>query len=254
MAPIDYKVVEDQETIFALNGIEQRVWGIGPSESDGPYNMLAVAHNGGLILGAFDGDVPIGFSYSFPGYQDGEVYLWSHTTGVLPEYQAQGIGQQLKFQQRDWAREYGYATIRWTFDPMQQTNARFNLHHLGGIVTTFHENRYGTIKAGLNSGLPTDRYEVTWHTNPNRDVKPSIDFDAENVLVQNGAFSGSIGDSDAYLLEIPADISHLKQTNPEVAIIWQSAIREASIKLLGRNYTISRYVEHNGKSYYAALR
>lgn len=59
--------------------------------------------NGGLLLGAFIGDKIVGFSYSFPGYVNGKVYLCSHTLGIHPDYQTRGIGKTLKEKQSEWA-------------------------------------------------------------------------------------------------------------------------------------------------------
>jgi predicted GNAT superfamily acetyltransferase len=251
---INYQVVEDRETLVALTSLEQTVWQMSPEKSNSPASMMAAVHNGGLTLGAFAGERLIGFSFAFPGYRNGEVYLWSHQTGVLQEYRGTGIGKELKFKQREWARDYGYETIRWTFDPLQHGNARFNLKSLGTIVNRYLPNCYGTPKSGLNKGLPTDRYELIWHTDESQHAQHTFVYDQRHVLVQNGVLLSGVSDSDVYFLEIPENIGILKQTNLDAAQAWQMAIREATTQLLAWGYVICGYVEHAEHGYYAATR
>ena len=87
--------------------------------------------------------------------------LWSHMTGVLPEYRG-GLGFRLKLAQRDRALAQGYDLIEWTFDPMQAMNAHFNFAKLGGVVEEYAANFYGESTSALHRGTPTDRIVLSW--------------------------------------------------------------------------------------------
>jgi predicted GNAT superfamily acetyltransferase len=134
-----------------------------------PHHIFLVAQRiGGQVLGAFDQDRMIGFLLAFPGLQPGRVYLHSHMTAVLPSYQNQGVGRQLKLAQRTDALARGIALIEWTFDPLQLRNAYFNLVRLGAVVGQYLPNAYGQTPSSLDAGLPTDRLVARWWINEPR--------------------------------------------------------------------------------------
>jgi predicted GNAT superfamily acetyltransferase len=84
-------------------------------------------------------------------------------TGIDRDYQGQGIGFELKRSQRDWALANGFDEIRWTFDPLQSGNAKFNLHLLGAAAARYYPNFYGVMADDINkSDLPSDRIEAVW--------------------------------------------------------------------------------------------
>jgi predicted GNAT superfamily acetyltransferase len=66
--------------------------------------------NGGVVIGAYDEACVIGLCFGFPSKRGDQVMLWSFMTGVHPDYQAQGIGYQLKYVQRQWAKAIWYGT------------------------------------------------------------------------------------------------------------------------------------------------
>jgi predicted GNAT superfamily acetyltransferase len=89
---------------------------------------------GGEILGAFDGDRTVGFALASPALRLPRVYLHSHMTAVMPEYQNCGVGRSLKLAQREPALARGIDLIEWAFDPLQLKNAHFNIARLRAVV------------------------------------------------------------------------------------------------------------------------
>src|SRR5699024_188214 len=120
----------EMEAVYEL---ETRIW---ETEIVPPHQTITVVRNGGLMLGAYDGEKLIGFSYSFPGFANDERYLCSHMLGIHPDYRSRGIGRQLKEVQLKTARSMGYKKITWTFDPLETRNAYLNLSKLRGISNT----------------------------------------------------------------------------------------------------------------------
>jgi predicted GNAT superfamily acetyltransferase len=80
---------------------------------------------------------------------------------VDAEYRRGGLGEQLKRRQAEWCVDNGVTAMRWTFDPLQLTNAHLNLNKLGAFGVTYHANHYGAL-GGINGSLPSDRLTVQW--------------------------------------------------------------------------------------------
>lgn len=76
--------LESVAEIQDIQTLERSVWGNEPIPL---HQTLTVARNGGIIIGAYDGEDIVGFNYGFPGFRDGLVYLCSHMTGVRPGYE-----------------------------------------------------------------------------------------------------------------------------------------------------------------------
>jgi predicted GNAT superfamily acetyltransferase len=142
--------------------LQLAVWGY----SDGdliPKRVFIVADRiGGQVIGAFDGDLIVGFAMSLPGYRDGKAYLHSHMLAVLPEYRNAGLGRRLKLAQRDDALARGFDLMEWTFDPLEIKNAHLNIARLGAIARRYLPNFYGPSTSPLQGGLPTDRLVAEW--------------------------------------------------------------------------------------------
>ena len=125
--------------------------------------MVAVPRNGGLLLGAFDGDDLVGYVFGFPGITaGGKLKHCSHMMGVAPGCQVRGIGYQLKLAQREHLLARGCDLVTWTYDPLASRNAYLNLAKLGVVCRTYLQDYYGPMTDGLNAGLPADRLQVDW--------------------------------------------------------------------------------------------
>jgi predicted GNAT superfamily acetyltransferase len=140
------------------------------------------------VIGAFDRERAIGFALSVAAHRNGELYLHSHMTAMLPEYQNRGIGRQLKLAQREDALSRGINLIEWTFDPLQLRNAHFNIARLGAIVREYLPNVYGRTSSPLHHGLPTDRLVAQWRIRDPR-VEQMLSNQGLNVLRRRSRFA-----------------------------------------------------------------
>jgi predicted GNAT superfamily acetyltransferase len=147
------KTIAEYERCIEL---QAAVWGY----SDGdlvPRRMFILADCiGGQVIGAFDGDVIVGFAMSLPGYRAGKPYLHSHMLAVLPEYRNAGLGRKLKLAQRDDALDRGIDLMEWTFDPLEIKNAHLNIARLGAIARRYERDFYGPSTSPLQ-GRTGDR-------------------------------------------------------------------------------------------------
>jgi len=159
--------------------IAREVWGDSDLDTE-PYVTLVIAnHTGGQVLGAFDGDLMVGFTKAYVGLHDRTPYLHSHMTGVLPSHRDRRVGRYLKLFQREDALRRGIRLVEWTFDPLETKNAHFNINRLGAICRRYIPNFYGITTSPLHRGLPTDRLLVEWHLDTKRVVAAVNDLTPE---------------------------------------------------------------------------
>lgn len=244
---IDIRKLETIEEVALIQPLEKIIWGM---ESIPAHQTYTAVTNGGLLLGAFIEDQIIGFSYSFPGYLNGEAYLCSHMLGIHPDYQARGIGKQLKAQQSEWAREMGYSVLIWTFDPLESRNAYLNFSKLKGICYVYLENCYGEMKDGLNKGLPSDRLRLEWWIKSERVLdnwSPTIAkyHQPFRVSKSQGGHAevtfklNEINGQDAGVeIPVPNNFQEIKKREPALAISWRLGVREVFQRLFQKGYAI----------------
>ena len=150
------------EDFHACVALQKEVWNFTDAELV-PLRMFVVADKiGGQVMGAFDGDVMVGFALSVPGTRTGHVYLHSHMLAVRKDHRNGGLGRRLKLMQREDALARGIELIEWTFDPLEIKNAYLNVEKLGAVVCRYNINQYGITSSPLQGGLPSDRLIAEW--------------------------------------------------------------------------------------------
>jgi predicted GNAT superfamily acetyltransferase len=146
----------------ACVAVQDAVWGYDDSARMSQKVFLLAAHIGGQVLGAFEGDVLVGYAMSLPGVRNGHAYLHSHHLAVLPAWRNYGVGRRLKLAQREEALGRGIELMEWTFDPLEIKNSHLNFARLGAITRRYEQNFYGASSSPLHGGLPTDRIVAEW--------------------------------------------------------------------------------------------
>ena len=150
------------EELRACVALQKEVWNFSDAELV-PLRMFVVADKvGGQVMGAFDGEVMVGFALSVPGTRSGHVYLHSHMLAVRKDHRNGGLGRRLKLLQREDALARGIELIEWTFDPLEIKNAYLNIEKLGAIARRYNINQYGITSSPLQGGLPSDRLIAEW--------------------------------------------------------------------------------------------
>lgn len=238
----------------AMEDLQQAVWRGELRDVVPSHMLLAIAHNGGTVFGAWDEDKLIGMAVSIVAWGTGGPYHYSHLLGVLPSHRNSNVGLRLKKAQRDYVLSQGMRVITWTFDPLESTNAFLNFSKLGTISRTYKPDYYGVLTEQINQGLPSDRLIVEWHLDAAR-VRSVCRSDdpfvpplcgTEEFLTRmdiNGLprTSALTGDAASWLIEIPADIQHLKSTDAAAALSWRMAVREAFTAAFEKGYTAAGY-------------
>jgi predicted GNAT superfamily acetyltransferase len=153
---------EGLDELRACVALQKEVWNFTDAELV-PLRMFVVADKvGGQVMGAFDGEVMVGFALSVPGTRSGHVYLHSHMLAVRKDHRNEGLGRRLKMLQREDALARGIELIEWTFDPLEIKNAYLNIEKLGAIARRYTINQYGITSSPLQGGLPSDRLIAEW--------------------------------------------------------------------------------------------
>ena len=241
---IDIRVLKNNDDMRKMQALEERIW-----EGEGAipvHQPITAVRNGGLAIGAFSDGELIGFSYSFPGFSDGKIYLCSHNMGIHPDYRDKGVGASLKTRQKEEAARLGYDLLTWTYDPLETRNGYLNLFKLRAICSTYIENCYGEFEDGLNKGLPTDRFKVEWWIHSPHVAEPSeiaISDDAYYIpweQMDNGPvlaeISGSLQMAEQIMVPVPAAFQQLKQDDIELAVDWRMKTRSLFQQLFQAGY------------------
>lgn len=255
---ITIREIDSISEMKALEKLQKEVWGWDDLDTMPLMNFIVTKEIGGVLIGAFDGETPIGFVFGFVGFHHGQFVFHSHMLAVLPQFREHGIGQQLKLAQRERALAKGFTCITWTFDPLQSANAFLNFTKLGVIANDYKINFYGEkTSSALHQFIGTDRLWVTWFLESER-VKRRIErgsaeelFPAEldqHVSLVKMAPDGSphrhaidLRDEDHVLIDIPGDIGLLQQQSPELAVAWRHATRSAFTDALAAGYIVEEF-------------
>lgn len=222
---IEFRELRTAEELAPMPVLESRVWGT-PDELVRVNMLVATISEGGMAIGAFDGDRLVGSVYGFATSQPDVLH--SHYLAVDPDYRRTGLGVALKHQQREWCLANGHNAMRWTFDPLQLGNAHLNLRSLGAVGVQYHPNLYGPM-GGINGGLPSDRMVVEWDlVGPRFEGTESITVAVPAVSADEIAAAGTSA--------LHARIALREAVVPLLADGW----RATDVDRWARTYTFSR--------------
>ena len=249
--------VSDADELRACQALQRRAWGINEDGYVVPVATMAAAQKvGGLVLGAFEEKQLVGFAFAFLGRLRGKLVLYSQLTGVEPGRQGTGVGRLLKQEQRRRAREMGLDSVVWAFDPLQASNASFNLAVLGATSCTYEVDLYGSRSDALNAGLATDRLLAEWSTAEKRHpVDAALWSDAPDLIETAPVGSVELREPVAQRapaghrvrVALPADLSAAKAAG--IAISWQLHVRNAFQTAFAAGYQAVGFVRSGQPAY-----
>jgi predicted GNAT superfamily acetyltransferase len=261
------RVLETPEEMTAVEDLQRAIWPGSETEIVPAHLLITTAHNGGLVLGAFEKDQLVGFVFGLPGLEslpDGpHPKHCSHMLGVLDSHCNSGLGFALKRAQWQMVRHQGLSRITWTYDPLLSRNAQLNIAKLGAVCNTYLRSQYGDMRDGLNAGLPSDRFQVDWwirtHRVERRLSKRSRGTlglsqfqEAESQLLYSPIprADGLLQPPESFsppndrlaLAEIPPDFLALKSADLSLARDWRFFSREVFETCFAAGYLITDFV------------
>jgi predicted GNAT superfamily acetyltransferase len=245
--------------------VEAATWEMDLASAMPVHILMAVAENGGLLLGAYKGEKLIGFTLGWlgtvgnsPKPADRQLKLVSHLTGVLPGFRDLRVGYQLKLAQRKWAIERGLGLITWTFDPLESRNANLNMRRLGCICQIYLEDFYGEMDDQVSVGIESDRFQVEWWINSERvkeRLTPSADSGPrlQDAQLLNPATLGPDGHprpaeqpaeliGARLLVEIPSDMQAIRRTDLALGIAWRHHTRALFESAFAAGYRVADFI------------
>jgi predicted GNAT superfamily acetyltransferase len=257
--------------------LQRIVWTGTETDIVPTHFLLALARNGGIVLGAFDGEKLVGFLAGFLGTDQkspGRPAMTrlkhaSHMMGVHPHYRDEGIGFKLKSLQREDVINDGIRLITWTYDPLQSRNANVNISRLGAVCNEYIRDYYGEMRDEINVGFPSDRFRVDWWVTSPR-VQSRVDevrgpLDLANFLAGGArtayttrlTTSGYIQPEQSnpelegaiLLIEIPSNIDLLREKSPEDALNWRLHTRHVFEQAFSQGYIVTDFVFLKGEKY-----
>lgn len=247
---ITIREISEPTEMRTVEELQKEVWGIPDLDVVPLTQMVAAKEAGGVLIGAFDAEVLVGFVYGFPSFEHGEVAHHSHMLAVKPEYRNYDLGRRLKLAQREHVVAQGIKLISWTFDPLQSLNAHFNFGKLGVIADRYFLNFYGEDAASFLHQTGTDRLWVSWLVLSER-VKERISGIGYSTLSNPGPSLVQVEEddssrrhdlaegSDHVAIEIPSNIDALPR---EVGLRWREDTRWAFTEALKAGYFVNEFV------------
>ena len=231
-AGVEVRILTELSDGDRVNHVIRSTWG---EHSTMPPELLRAFQAGGdAPIGAVVEERVVGFALGFLGPEGNSVHLHSHMLAVLPDARRSGVGYALKLAQRAWALDAGVSLARWTFDPLQARNARFNLVKLGAQADRFHRHFYGEMEDDLNRGDRSDRLEARWDltrepgpaTTVSHRPRPVLSREQNGALAPPGRIEPPSG-QPAAVVEIPEDYAALRERDADLAVRWRSAVGDA---------------------------
>jgi predicted GNAT superfamily acetyltransferase len=281
-APILIRGLTTPEDMHAVEGLQRRVWPGDETEIVPAHMLMAVAHAGGVLLGAYEGETLVGMVYGFLGTDSdspdrvamARLKHCSHMLAVDPDRRDRSIGYGLKLAQRQAVIRQGIRLITWTFDPLMSRNAHLNIRRLGAVCRTYLREVYGDMRDGLNVGLASDRFQVDWWITSNR-VTSRLDSQRPPLELAHFLEAGvqklnpaGLGPDDLprpsdsvetltgalALVEIPPDFPVLKARDLGLARAWRDHTRAIFEGAFAAGYLVTDFVHLRGerapRSYY----
>lgn len=249
--------------------LQKHYWGADASNLVPRHMLHSIAHFGGHILGAFDGQTLVGFVMGFIGTDSdiddhdarpalANLLIMSKRMLVLPEYRGRNIGYRLKLAQREIALKQAIRLVIWTVDPLLAANAHLNIRKLGGVIQRFQANYFGLPEP---ESMEADRVFVDWWVSQRRvqqrargagsalSLGQYLHVDAPIINRAQAKVGGlqprplsALPASSFALLEIPADIRALEAADRSLAAAWRYHIREAFQQVFAAGYIVTDFV------------
>lgn len=275
-SPADMLLVEE---------LQRAVWVGDETEIVPTHMLLAVAHAGGVVLGAFEADRLLGMVFGFIGTDSANpervamarLKHCSHMLAVHPQARNRNIGFRLKQAQRLAIVGQGIRLATWTYDPLLSLNAHLNIRRLGAVCRSYLRDAYGPMRDGLNAGLASDRFEVEWWVTSKRvearlagrraplDLAHFLEAGAQKLnpsgLRQDGwpepPPEAERPEATLVLVEIPPDFQALKAADLGLATAWRDHSRSLFEDLFTQGYLATDFVflrgETSPRAYYVLL-
>ena len=269
MPSYQIRLLETIEEMHLIEDLTDEIWHGGAEDVVPAHILIAMIHNGGIALGAFEDEKMVGYTFGFSGLIETPQGLnakhCSHQMGVLSTHRGQDIGFALKKAQWQMVRKQGLDRITWTFDPLLSRNAYLNIARLGAVCNTYKREEYGKMVDDLNAGIASDRFQVDWWINTRRVSQHLVDIENRTPLGLENYEKSEVQvlykperdmdlgllfapkrfahpEKKILLLQIPADYQILRGSHFSLAQDWRFFTREVFEESFNAGYIITDFI------------
>lgn len=254
MSEVEVRVPGEDEDMQKFADVMIDAWENPPESEIIPPHVFEASRVTGNVLGAYIEGELVGFAYQMPDMHE-EDEIHSHAVGVAPEYAGEGVGEQIKWAQRQHALENGCDTMKWTYDPLLGINANLNIAKLGATASEYREDVYDSDNDATTGETPADRFVVEWDLDSNHvqrklegeettyDPKTVLAADGEDLDLENSAIENLDGEykldgvsEETAAVQIPRDRSVAEEAGTEEE--WRYATREAFRALFDDDFEV----------------
>ncbi len=261
--------------MVALAEVQRQVWVDSPEYVIQPHWLLSIASNGGLVLGAWDGDQLVGGAVATLGAASADenrpamanLKLNSELVVVQEAYRHQGIGYHLKLAEYHFAARRGIRLMTWVFDPLHGEYAHITVRKLGAVIDQYYPDYYPVPPQAAGVPASRDRVQADWWLTSERALQrirkgrapltlsqyldggtrilnPTT-FDDRLFPVPGDDFlqpPGALG-----LIEIPTRLSLIEQADTGLAQAWREHIRAVLITVMSQGFILTDFVHETYK-------
>lgn len=236
------------------------------------HSLIHYARNGGQVIGAFEGELLVGYLVAFLGTDSRDprrpamanLKLVLEALAVHPDYRSIGLAMRLALALRDWMMQQGIRLVTCAFDPLSSRSAYVLVRKMGMIVPTFLPDYYG-YAADSNSSLEsTDQMLAEWWVTRNRVeehlfgrrkalslknyldanvplINPAILQDASSrVEPSEGSFD--FADNVMLMVELPVDFAAIAHQNEALASAWRQHARAVFEAVFRNGYVVTDFL------------
>lgn len=263
----------DAQDMAAFVRLQHEEWGDDPTQLICQPMLLAMARNGGSVLGAFDGNKLVGGAVAFLGAAiDDEnrpamanLKLVGQRLVVDENYRNQGVGYRLKLAQYAFCQQRSIRLMTWLFDPLMSVSAHIAIRKLGGVVS----EKVATVWDGDAATTANHYLQADWWLTSDR-VKQRLTKGRTPLALEQYLEAGTQimnpsklntanfpepspdykqPTSALGLIEIPARFSHLAKSDPDLAQTWREHIQALFGLILREGFILTDFVHtsHQGR-------
>lgn len=259
---IDLRPLKTHEDFDQCVALQRETWGEDFTELVPPSILMISQKVGGVAVGAFDPEGRLlGFVFGVTGVDEGRLIHWSDMLAVRKECEGAGLGRRLKTYQRERMLELGIEAVRWSYDPLEASNAHLNFNRLGARPIEYVPDMYGDDTGSKRHAvIGTDRFLMEWNLNDPRveealagrlSVNPALM--AQVPVVNTSALTGDpqpveldLPELPSVRIEIPHSIQDVKMEAPDIAWQWRLTTRRAFKWYMERDYTVEGFLCDQG--------
>jgi len=229
-----------------------------------PTALIALAQNGGLVLGAYQGAQLVGMSISILGTETRDpnrpamanLKLATITVGIHPDHHHRDLAYRLFVRQREIAIQQGVRLITWTEDPMDSQFAHLSLRQLGAITDRYIPNYYGTN--GFSEPGQWDRLIMEWWiTRPRVEERLTGSrgqLALQHYLDANGVILSPAALSDAEMVQIESLLSSTTVLLEMPGQDGRARVRTLLLSAFAAGYVATDFVQDQARNYYVLSR